>query len=459
MTASLEKFERIVCYQTDAHNPRNHLADNVLWIDINNGTRTNETVIRVDKRHQSTAITLILSWLMTNMKMSVKWGEVSHSAIFHLDASSRTMVNQFETAATEYLQQFPSPSINPTISSLSKRDAWSQNSPKVHQVPPDINAESQTVTTSSSTFTATSKLQDDCQILRQNIRKVALSHKRLEAVTLTNFIDMEQAAAELKASFKSYQEIPEGEPLAFVDLTEFEVKSQESEDELSKLTETDTMMDEQLPNSEELPESLGQDLNHDEASPQETNKDENAKDTSQGTSLGKMVPEEPQDATGARVCTHTNLLSSTPNRGGSIHKDDQWISANRKKSPSRKLQQVPTDGKTSLQLANNLSQGNRFSPLGESEESPMDISFNTSTDKSNPPFHTSLDMSAIEELSSQESTNSVGNRGYDTEHTSNVGNLAAGKGNRISKVLKEVKEESSCNCNRFWDDDDDDEAK
>ena len=56
-------------------------------LDIDNGTRSSETVIRVHKDYKILAKNLIANWLMSSMKISITWDKTRkyNAKVFHLD--------------------------------------------------------------------------------------------------------------------------------------------------------------------------------------------------------------------------------------------------------------------------------------------------------------------------------------------------------------------------------------
>jgi hypothetical protein len=76
-------------------------------IDIDNGTRTQDTVIRVSSTVQTQAKQLITQWLQEQASINVVWGETYGFNMFHLDEASRSMTNKFEEAATQYKHAHP----------------------------------------------------------------------------------------------------------------------------------------------------------------------------------------------------------------------------------------------------------------------------------------------------------------------------------------------------------------
>ena len=301
--------------------------------DIDNGTRSMETVIRVHQDQKILVKNLIASWLEKSMHIVGPVGRDTRkhtSKVFRLDAESKAMTNTFAMAAKTYMEEFPSLQSIDTMSAAQTSMSESKNPWRKSGPPPMVHADAQTMATTASSFTNSSKINSDIYTLRQNIRKVAFSHKRLEASFLQNFMDSKEQDLLLLASLNNHRErlerleearqrqaainslhikltldpevcsrdgttdklvklilqdnnsarddrtfineipscpvlpeeaekfrqeahrnknhftallaqidIPEGEPFAFGDLTEFELKSDEESENMSKLTDVD----------------------------------------------------------------------------------------------------------------------------------------------------------------------------------------------------------------------------
>ncbi len=184
-----------------------------LRADIDNGTRSQDVVIRVHRNQKEEVKQLIATWLQDKFNFHVVWPREHGANMFHMDAASKEATNKFEDAASAYTSQFPSlkesssnPPFQPPPHTTQKTNQWSDLSKVKHNPPQDFTYDQQTVATSASTFTHSSKMQEDFQTLRQNIRKVALSHKRIEAVVLENFLNIEESEMNLAASFEAYRD-------------------------------------------------------------------------------------------------------------------------------------------------------------------------------------------------------------------------------------------------------------
>ncbi len=179
-----------------------------LSFDIDDGKRSTETVIRVHQDQKTLVKNLIANWLDQSMHFLVKWDEAReyNSKVFRLDEDSKAMTNTFARAAKTYMQDFPSIQSTDTMpaartSKSEPKNDWNKAGP-----PPMVHADVQTVATTASSFTTSSKLNSDIYTLRQNIRKVAFSHKRLEASVLQNFMDSKEQELQILASLRHHQE-------------------------------------------------------------------------------------------------------------------------------------------------------------------------------------------------------------------------------------------------------------
>jgi hypothetical protein len=178
-------------------------------LDIDNGTKSQDTVFRVHSSQKELAKEKISKWLEQYMDVKISWSPNQEygSSVFNLDNASKIMANQFEAAGKDYLANFPALSISDQSSkSTTKENAWHSKERKTKGLPTTIHEDSNTVATTVSSFTNSSSVINDLQTLRQNIRKVAFSHKRLEASIIENFMDDEENELNLRASFNNYKE-------------------------------------------------------------------------------------------------------------------------------------------------------------------------------------------------------------------------------------------------------------
>ncbi len=91
------------------------------------------------------------------------------------------MAMQFEQAAQDYIKQFPALSVHESTAPKEdrKKNVWQSTHDSTG--PPKTILEDATVATTTSSVTHSTKVTNDLQSLRKNIRKVAFSHKHLEA--------------------------------------------------------------------------------------------------------------------------------------------------------------------------------------------------------------------------------------------------------------------------------------
>ncbi len=439
-------------------------------LDIDKGTKHQDTVFRVHRSLKDAAKERIGKWLHQYMDVTICWSpdQECGASVFNLDSASKLLTNKFAQAAQDYLAYFPALQISQRPTEAKKPNAWQPKGNLATGPPTNIIDDGHTVATTTSSVTNSSKVTGDLQSLRKNIRKVAFSHKHLEAAFVENFMDVEETELCMLAAFNNYRErverlemarqrqsainslhikltqdpatssrdgtadkllalifqdnarvredrvfseteipspslpehaeqirteakknkahfaqllksenIPEGKPLEFGDLTEFEVASDDNSEEMLRLTDVD-MMDntdaqthgEVYSIPEEDPEIEGSESPSPEESSQ-NNATESILDeisltpeTSQGeTSLAKAAK---MDKSGTITTPIGVSISQLSEREASKH--NEWVTLPNKRSPrphGSPERESKTQRKGSPQKSPCISstQENRYSPL------------------------------------------------------------------------------------------------
>jgi hypothetical protein len=110
------------------------------------------------------------------MKVKVKWSpeQECRAFVFNLDPASKLMTTKFEQAAKDYLAEFPILPMPDAKSngSTQKANVWQSKGKGAGRPPKDIVADAQTVATTASLFTNSSKVTSDLQSLRKNMKKL-----------------------------------------------------------------------------------------------------------------------------------------------------------------------------------------------------------------------------------------------------------------------------------------------
>ena len=186
-------------------------------IDIDDGTRTGETVILVNSENKTEAMELIQRWLDKHFEFKVSWEEsmMYHSSTFNLSPEARTVATKYANVAADLLKDFPS---LPTPQSAKQgKELQRKSKPKntwvdIAKLTPLMNNavrgdntgndDNRTATTTSSTRAT---MAPDFHILRKNITKVAVHHKQLEAKIIENFLDDQRQYEDLLITINDFR--------------------------------------------------------------------------------------------------------------------------------------------------------------------------------------------------------------------------------------------------------------
>ena len=185
--------------------------------DIDDGTRTGETVMLVHNDNKAVIMELVQKWLSRHHKFHIKWEDsmVYQSSMFRLNPEARAVATRFTTAAADLQKEFPSlpkkqysPSI-PNNRANTSRNTWvdiakMEPSPKSGTADKAMSGDG-TATTISSTCTRNSNSSNlDFHTLRKNITKVALHNRQLETQVIENFLDDQRQYSELVTAINNY---------------------------------------------------------------------------------------------------------------------------------------------------------------------------------------------------------------------------------------------------------------
>ncbi len=212
MTTSLRKF----AFEITAIRKK-------LKVDIDNGTRSGETVLLVQGDQRPEAMDLIAQWLKKHHDFTVIWETslIYKSSTFKLNPEARAVATKLTAAAEDLQKEFPAlPTKLPAQKSdpaprgnnlrSNPRNTWVDIA-KLPQIKPgkviahEATSDNHTATTSSSTWAgASSTMAPDFHTLRKNITTVALHHKSLEAKVLENFLDDQRQFSNLTTMINSY---------------------------------------------------------------------------------------------------------------------------------------------------------------------------------------------------------------------------------------------------------------
>jgi hypothetical protein len=94
---------RYLCFDMKTTNGVN------VFVDVDNATRSGETVFHVKKEDKSVATTVIKNWIKTHFKCQVTWNDNQQfdAKTYRLDPQSRTLASQLTAIANEGIRPLP----------------------------------------------------------------------------------------------------------------------------------------------------------------------------------------------------------------------------------------------------------------------------------------------------------------------------------------------------------------
>ena len=170
-----------------------------LFLDVDNATRSGDTVFHVRREEKTEATRAIGRWIKANFNTQVKWNDDQQfdAKTYRLDSKSRSLASQLTAIAFENTRAPQSMALkgNATQQQAKKpnvpNNAWIDLSrvkeplePKLVKPPAKINADDEaTVTTMSDStwFTSKQETTDRFRKIGNNIRNLSYRHKKLEA--------------------------------------------------------------------------------------------------------------------------------------------------------------------------------------------------------------------------------------------------------------------------------------
>jgi hypothetical protein len=170
-----------------------------LFVDVDNATRSGETVFHVKKEHKQEAMRSIELWIKSNFHLQIKWNNALQfdAKTYRLDAKSRSLASQFTDIANETTQssnnlkpppsaQLPksTPAINGWIDLTRVREPPEKPFATTHGK--DQTEDEATVTTlSESTWNSTTlpkaEIMEKFKKIGSNLRNLSYRHKKLES--------------------------------------------------------------------------------------------------------------------------------------------------------------------------------------------------------------------------------------------------------------------------------------
>ena len=191
--AANQKTLRDMCFDL-----RNTQGQNV-FIDVDNATRTGDTVFHVRREDKIEATRAIESWIKRNFSKQVKWDDDQQfdAKTYRLDPKSRSLASQLTVFAFENTK--PPQSEGPQGNALQKQvkksnlpnNAWIDLSrvkapPESPVIKPPVKIsveDDATVTTMSDStwFTSKQEATEKFRKIGNNIRNLSYRHKKLEA--------------------------------------------------------------------------------------------------------------------------------------------------------------------------------------------------------------------------------------------------------------------------------------
>ena len=172
-----------------------------IFVDVDNATRTGETVFQVKKEDKVEVQKTIDTWIKTNLNIRITWNtEHQYEAkTYRLDPKSRNIANQLTAIANELLKPPPNPNTQPNVQKSAPKSAPGINAwvdlTQVKKPPPKMQDPSSamlpqedeaTVTTlSESTWhSVTLSRQEATEKFKRvgsNLKNLSYRHKKLEA--------------------------------------------------------------------------------------------------------------------------------------------------------------------------------------------------------------------------------------------------------------------------------------